>query len=81
MNLKEKVSSIVSTIEENDNHDGFNYFEELMNNKYSNDPDFHIIKEKMDNLIVLLNKVNKEGEESFEKFQDLDFETEIWDMI
>lgn len=81
LNIKEKVVRIASTIEQNDNNNGFNYFEEMMNYYYSNDPDFPIIKQKMDNLIKLLEEINLKGEEELEKFQDLDFEDVIWKMI
>lgn len=72
---------IAYTINQNDHKDGFNYYEELLNDLYSNDPDFPIIKSKLDNLVELLQKVNLEGDEAFEKFENLDFEDEIWDMI
>ena len=80
-NIKDKVKLIAGTIEENDDKSGFNYFEEMMNWYYSTDPDFIIIKEKMDNLIKLFEKYNSEGDEAFEKFQDMDFEDEVWGMI
>ena len=79
--IKQKVVRIAHTINQNDQKDGFNYYEELLNDLYSNDPDFPIIKSKLDNLVELLQKVNLEGDEAFEKFENLDFEDEIWDMI
>ena len=81
MELIEKVTRLVSTIVENDDKNGFSYFEEMMNENYSNDPDFLLIKEKMDNLISLMFKIKQESEEEFEKFIDLDFEEEVWNMI
>jgi len=75
MNIKEKVKLIAGTIERNDNNIGFNYFEELIPFYFSNDEDIDIIKEKMNNLISLINQ------DGIEKFLDLDFETEIWEMI
>lgn len=81
MNIKEKVKWIASTIEQNDNDNGFNYFEDMMNGIFADDSDLLIIKEKMDNLIKLFEKINAEGEEEFEKFMDLDFEDDIWNLI
>jgi len=40
-----------------------------------------VIKSKLDNLVELLQKVNLQGDEAFKKFESLDFEDEIWDMI
>ena len=79
--IKEKVKLIAETIEQNDDESGFNYFEELIPFYFSEDSDMPVIKEKMDNLIKLLEKVNSQGEEAFEKFENLDFENEIWKMI
>ena len=81
IDIKEKVKRIASTIEQNDNDNGFNYFEEMMNGIFVDDSDLPIIKEKMDNLIKLFEKINAEGEEEFEKFMDLDFEDDIWNLI
>jgi hypothetical protein len=58
----------------------FCYFEEMMNVRFSKDPDFPIIKEKMDNLVALFYEKNKNPEE-FEKFLEMDLEEEVWDMI
>ena len=79
--IKEKVKLIAGTIEQNDNENGFNYFEELIPFYFSEDSDMSVIKEKMTNLIKLLEKVNSQVIEAFEKFEDLDFEEEIWEMI
>jgi GTP-binding protein EngB required for normal cell division len=78
INIKEKVKRIASTIEQNDNGNGYNYFEEMMKYYYSADSDFTIIKQKMDNLIKLLES---KTEEEVDEFMDLDFEEEIWEMI
>lgn len=80
-NIKDKVKLIAGTIEENDDKSGFNYFEDLIPYYFSEDEDLPLIKEKMDNLIKLFEKANSEGEEEFEKFQDMDFEDDIWEMI
>ena len=80
-NIKEKVLYIASTIEQNDNDNGFNYFEEMMNSIFKNDSELPIIKQKLDNLVKLLGNKFEQGEEEFEKFQDLDFEEDIWEMI
>jgi len=79
--LKSKVRRIVATVIENDNKDGFTYYEGLLNDLYSNDPNFDVIKSKMDNLVKLLENVNSKGDEEFEKFESLDFEDIIWYMI
>lgn len=79
--LLEKVMRIVSTVEITDNQDGFCYFEEMMIDYYTNDPDFPIIREKMENLISLLNTKLKGDKDEYEAFLDLDFETEIFHMI
>ena len=80
-NIKDKVKLIAGSIEENDDFSGFNYFEDLISYYFYNDKDSQIIKEKMDNLIKLFEEANSKGEEEFEKFQDMDFEEEIWNMI
>jgi len=81
MNIKEKVKLVAETIEENDDNNGFNYFEDLISFYFSNDPDISIIKEKLNNLISLMAKKKNEGAQEFEKFIDLDFENEVWYMI
>jgi hypothetical protein len=78
MNIKEKVKLIAGTIEKNDNNDGFNYFENLISFYFANDNDYQIIKEKMNNLIKLLSTFD---EKELKNFENLDFETEIWEMI
>jgi len=79
--LKEKVAQIVATIEPRDDNKGFCYFEKMMEEIYKNDPELPIIKEKMDNLITLLNNESSKNDEEFKKFESLDFEDEIWYMI
>lgn len=79
--LQKKVVSIAYTIKQNDQKNGFSYYEELLNDLYSNDPDFLIIKSKLDNLVNLLQEANLKGDEEFKKFESLDFEDEIWHMI
>lgn len=81
MKIKEKVKSIISTMEVSFEDKGFDYFEDMMISNFSNDPDFSIIKEKMDNLVNLLTTKQSESQKSFEDFLDLDFEDEIWYMI
>ena len=81
MNIKEKVKLIVGSIEKNDNNNEFNYFEDLIPFYFADDKDFSIIKEKMDNLIKLMTEKYNEGTDAFEKFNDLDFEEEIWEII
>ena len=58
----------------------YQYFEDMMNNIFSDDPELPIIKEKIDNLMSLLNSKTQNNDE-LEAFLDLDFETEIWKMI
>ena len=48
-NIKEKVVYIASTSEQNDNDNGFNYFEKMMNSIFNNDPELPSIKQKLDN--------------------------------
>jgi hypothetical protein len=81
MTLKEKVIYVVSAMDMNENQTEFGYFEDMMNSMFENDPELPNIKEKMDNLISLLYDVKSRGEEEYQKFLDLDFETEIWEMI
>lgn len=78
--VKEKVLYIVSTMDIMEGDTEFSYFNELMEYIFVNDPDFPVIKEKMDNLVSLCYEKNKDPEE-FRKFLDLDFEDEIWYMI
>jgi helix-turn-helix protein len=78
MNIKEKVKWVVSTMEITHYQEKYSYFEDMMYGIFKNDDDLPIIKSKMDNLVKLLESKN---EEEFEKFMDLDFEEEIWDMI
>ena len=71
MILVEKVKWVASTIELEDNQEKYQYFEEMMNNIFSNDPELPIIKEKVDNLITILNSKIPNNEE-LESFLDLD---------
>jgi hypothetical protein len=80
MTLVEKVKWVASTIEIEDNQKKYQYFEDMMNNIFSDDPELPIIKEKIDNLMSLLNSKTQNNDE-LEAFLDLDFETEIWKMI
>ena len=80
MDIKEKVKWVASTMEIENGDTEFSYFEDMMNGIFENDPDLPLIKQKMDNLVALCYEKNKNSEE-FENFLDLDFETEIWEMI
>lgn len=80
MDIKEKVKCIASTMEIGDNQTEFDYFESMMNSYFENDPDLPIIKSKMNNLIKLL-EIKSSNREEFQKFVNLDFEEEIWNMI
>ena len=73
--IKDKVKLIAGTIEKNDNDDNYNYFTDLISFHFSNDKDLPVIQEKMNNLMNLLNK------EGMDKLGNMDFETEIWDLI
>jgi len=75
INIQEKTKMVVETIVKSDN--GFAYFEDML--KTFDSDDAKIIKEKMDNLVILLGNVESKGE--MEEFENLDFETEIWKMI
>jgi len=81
MNLKEKVMFVISAMDMNENQTEFGYFEDMMNGIFESDPELPLIKEKMDNLIALLYEVKAKGEEEYQKFLDLDFEEDIWEMI
>lgn len=74
-NIKDKVKLIAGSIEQNDNDDNYSYFTDLISFHFSNDKDLPIIQEKMNNLMILLNK------EGMDKLGDMDFEEEIWDLI
>ena len=76
MTLKEKAVEMVGTISKNDSGIGYNYFEALLDKK---DSDYTILKSKLDNLIILMEEVDSKGE--MKEFGELDFETEIWEMI
>lgn len=78
MSIKEKVMWVISTMEITQYQKKYNYFEDMMYGIFENDSDLPIIKSKMDNLVELLESKN---EEEFEIFMDLDFESEIWEMI
>ena len=67
---------VVETILKNENGK-FYYFNEML--KAFDESDSKIIKEKMDNLISLLEEVEAKGE--MDEFNELDFENEIWEMI
>lgn len=73
--IKDKVKLIVASIEKNDNDDNYNYFTDLISYHFSDDKDLPMIQEKMDNLMNLLNT------EGMSKLEDMDFETEIWNLI
>jgi len=75
-NIKDKVKLIVSTIEKNDNTNGYSYFNDLIPFYFSNDNDLPLIQEKMNNIMNILNDTN-----GITKLQDMDFENEIWDLI
>lgn len=75
LDTKQKVVRVLYTINKNDNDNGFNYYENLVDNLYSKDPDFNIIKSKLDNLMILLEK------KGYDYLSSLDFEKEIWEMI
>lgn len=79
--LLEKVKWVASTIEIEDDQKHFQYFEDMMTNCFANDPELPIIRDKMENLISLLNTKLKGDKDEYEAFMDLDFETEIFHMI
>lgn len=72
---------VVSSMDMDENQTKFGYFEDMMNGIFENDPDLPLIKEKMDNLVELLYDVKSKGEKEYQKFLDMDFEDEIWNMI
>lgn len=80
MTLVEKVKWVASTIEMEDDQMHFQYFEDMMNICFANDPELPIIAEKVNNLITILNNKIPNNDE-LESFMDLDFETEIWNLI
>ena len=72
--IKEKVKLIASTIEQNDNDPGFNYYEDLISFHFGDDPDLPIIQQKMDNIMKLLNEASISD---LKKIWEMDFEDEI----
>lgn len=72
--LKKKVMLVASTMLE----DG-SYWNELLVDMFGNDKDYHIIKEKIENLSKLYKEKSKSNE--LDELLDMDFGTEIWDMI
>jgi len=68
--LIEKVKRVASTL----NVDG-TYFDEMVDGIFFNDPDLPVIREKMNNLS---NLVKTKG---MENLLEMDFETEIWNII
>jgi len=76
IDIKGKVKMVAETISV-DNDGVFHYFEDMLGT--FNESDSSIIKEKMDNLVTLLGEVNAKSE--MDSFGELDFETEIWEMI
>ena len=81
MTLKEKVLFVASAMDIDENQNEFGYFEDMMNGMFENDPELPLIKEKMDNLVKLFYEAKAKGKEEYQKFLDLDFEEEIWEMI
>lgn len=80
MNIKEKVKMIVESLEMNDKNE-FYYSEDLILFHFSDDSEFTIIKNKVKNLVTLMNDIKRNSDEDFQNFLDLDFETEIWYKI
>ena len=79
--IKEKIFYLASsTMFIKDGDSEFSYSKTLLKHVFKNDPDLPIINQKMDNLIALFSQKKKNLEE-FEEFLDMDFETEIWNMI
>ncbi len=74
LDIKEKTKMVIETLVKDEN--GYEYFYDML--KMFNDDDSLIVKEKMDNLVNLLNDMS---DDEYEKFEDLDFEDEIWNMI
>ncbi|MFW6233431.1 MAG: hypothetical protein ACOC3Z_02090 [Nanoarchaeota archaeon] len=72
--MKKKVMLVASTMLE----DG-SYWNELLVDMFGNDKDYHIIKEKIENLSKLYKEKSKSNE--LDELLDMDFGTEIWDMI
>lgn len=72
--LKDKVMLVASTMVE----DG-SYWNILLEDMFGNDSDYLVIKTKMENLSKLYKEKTKSNQ--LDELLDLDFETEIWDMI
>jgi hypothetical protein len=56
-----------------------NFSEDQLNYIFSEDKEYHTIREKMNNLSDLFKENLKSG--TIETLLDLDFETEIWELI
>lgn len=52
-----------------------------MNSAFEDDRDLPLIKEKMDNLILLLEESKQKGEKEFNRILSMDFEDELYYMI
>lgn len=79
--LKEKVLFMVKTLDIDSNDKTFSYYEDMMNEAFTNDKDLPLIKNKMDNLISLLEKSKNKSEEDFLKILNINFENELFYMI
>lgn len=78
--IKAKVRLIASTIEQNDNDPGFSYYEDLILFHFEGDPDLPLIKQKMDNIMALLNAAAT-NEDEINRIWDMDFEDELWYIV
>lgn len=73
--IKEKSVTMLNSLS-NDNGK-FTYWDKLLES-FENDPDYNIIKFKMNNLV---NKLNSLNSEELKEYMNRDFEIEIWDEI
>ena len=78
-NLQDKVNLIVSTLRYDDKDNTFDYSNRLLLEKFKNDNDFEIIKNKINNLVKKLNSFK--NEKSLNEYLNRDFETDIWNEI
>jgi len=78
MTTIEKVKSILPSLVYDVKDKSYTYQYRYMCDKFENDEDFELIKEKMTNLVNKLNSLTKRESNRFIK---RDFESDIWNDI
>lgn len=60
---------------------GMGYYKDFVADFNRDDPHIGIMKDKLENLILLVNAIYEPKEIECEKFEDSDFDNEIWHLI